>query len=329
MQPPSISVILPVYNAADTLPACLESLLRQTLTEHEVIAVDDGSCDRSAAILSRFAEQDSRVRVIRTPHRGIVASLNHAIAEARAPFLARMDADDQAFPERFDVQIAWLQRHPHVGLIGSRVEFGGDPRSQRGYRTYVDWTNSLVTEAEISMNRFVESPFAHPSVMFRRELPERFGAYRDGPFPEDYECWLRWLDAGVRMAKCPEVLLRWNDPPERLSRTDPRYDIRAFYACKAEYLARWLERHNPFAPDVVVWGAGRETRKRAELVTAHGVRIRAYIDIDPRRIGQIIHGRPVTCFLLPFVGSRGAREDIRSRLVALGYREGRDFIAAA
>jgi glycosyltransferase involved in cell wall biosynthesis len=276
MQPPSISVILPVYNAADTLPACLESLLRQTLTEHEVIAVDDGSCDRSAAILSRFAEQDSRVRVIRTPHRGIVASLNHAIAEARAPFLARMDADDQAFPERFDVQIAWLQRHPHVGLIGSRVEFGGDPRSQRGYRTYVDWTNSLVTEAEISMNRFVESPFAHPSVMFRRELPERFGAYRDGPFPEDYECWLRWLDAGVRMAKCPEVLLRWNDPPERLSRTDPRYDIRAFYACKAEYLARSRDpeagrtRHGPRGPDPCVH-RHRPAQDRADHPRAPGL----------------------------------------------------------
>src|SRR2546425_6870649 len=100
--------------------------------------------------------------------------------------------------------------------------------------------------------------------MFRRELLNKHGGYREGDFPEDYELWLRWLDAGVTMAKVPRVLLTWNDAPERLSRTDRRYDVEAFYRCKAFYLARWLKRHVDASRPLLVWGAGRPTRKRAE-----------------------------------------------------------------
>jgi hypothetical protein len=226
-----------------------------------------------------------------------------------------------------------------VRLVGCQVEFGGDRETHAGYALHVDWTNSLTTPEEIGLNRFVESPFAHPSVMFRRELLARHGGYRDGPFPEDYELWLRWLDAGVAMAKLPEKLLVWNDPPGRLSRTDARYSFQAFYETKAVYLARWLARYNPRHPNVVVWGAGRETRKRAEHLVRHGVRVTHYVDIDPRKIGQTIHGRPVLAedqlpgpaeaFVVSYVGSRGAREDIRHRLTARGFREGAHFVMGA
>jgi hypothetical protein len=175
--------------------------------------------------------------------------------------------------------------------------------------------------------------------MFRRTCVEQAGAYRDGAFPEDYELWLRWLEAGVRMAKLPEFLLTWSDPPDRLSRTDRRYAVRAFYRCKAEYLAHWLTRRNPHHPEIILWGAGRETRKRADALLEHGVAIAAYVDIDPRKIGQVIHGIPVIdedqlpppgdAFVVSYVGTRGARDDIRSRLAARGFTEGENFIMGA
>ncbi|MCK5803597.1 MAG: glycosyltransferase family 2 protein, partial [Lentisphaeria bacterium] len=108
---------------------------------------------------------------------------------------------------------------------------------------------------------------------------------------------------------------------------------------KALYLARWLEQNNPHHPDIILWGGGRETRKRAEHLCEHGVRITAYIDVDPRRIGQTIHGRPVLAeeqipplgesFIVSYVGSRGARDDIRARLLARGLREGIHFLMGA
>ncbi len=336
---PRVAVVLPAFNAAATLPDTLRSLAAQTLADWELVAVDDGSTDGTWDILAAAA-RDPRVRPLRhAANRGIVAALDTALAAVAAPLVARLDADDTCLPERLARQAAFLDAHPETGLVGCRVAFGGDREAQAGYAAHVDWLNTLVEADDIRLNRFVESPFAHPSVMFRRELVDRFGGYRDGPFPEDYELWLRWLDAGVRMAKVPETLVVWNDPPGRLSRTDSRYSPLAFYATKAEYLARWLARHNPRHPDIVLWGAGHESRKRAEFLVGHGVRITHYVDIDPRKIGQRIHDRPVlgpgqlpppgTAFVVSYVGNRGAREEIRQRLDAKGYREGRHFILGA
>lgn len=338
---PEVAVILPVFNAADTLDRCLESLCQQSFEDIRLVAVDDGSQDASPRKLTEWSRADDRIVLVRHDRNlGICAALNRGMGVAGdASYIARMDADDWSHPERLRLQVDALERRPDLGLIGTQVAFGGDRRTQEGYAAYVDWTNQLVEPEEIALNRFVESPFAHPSVMFRTHLVAQHGGYRAGPFPEDYELWLRWLDAGVRMGKVRRELLTWYDPPERLSRTDSRYARQAFYECKAVYLARWLRRHNPCAPRIVVWGAGRTTRKRADLLLRHGVTITHYVDVDPRKIGQCIHGRvvwsehdlpePGHCFVVSYVGSRGARDDIRTRLGARGYREGEHFVVAA
>lgn len=336
---PLVSVLLPAYNAAATLPAALDSLLAQTLTDFEVAAVDDGSSDATAAALAEYARRDPRVRPLSVPHGGIVAALAAGLEVARGEFLARMDADDLAHPERLARQAAALEADPGLGLCACRVDFGGCRASCAGYARYVDWTNTLLSHGDISLNRFVESPLAHPSVMYRAAVVREHGGYLDGPFPEDYELWLRWLGAGVRMAKLPETLLTWNDPPNRLSRTDERYAFGAFYAAKAAYLAAWLAAHNPRHPEVVVAGAGRTTRRRAEELTRHGVRIIAYLDVDPRKIGHCVHGRPVLrrdavpgpkeCFVLSFVASHGAREEIAAFLEARGFVLGKSWLPAA
>jgi glycosyltransferase involved in cell wall biosynthesis len=337
---PLISVVIPVYNSSGTLKKCLESVLSQTGVGFEVVVVDDGSTDSTAEILDEFRCRTPRIRPLRRSHVGIVPALNAGLAAARGSFIARMDADDVCCAGRLKAQRDHLLRHPETGLVGGRVLYGGDRRRQRGYAVHVDWLNKIRTPEEIQLNRFVESPFAHPSVMFRKRLIDQHGSYRDGPFPEDYELWLRWFDAGVEMAKIDAPVVVWNDPPQRLSRTDERYSVDAFYRCKAEYLARWLKKTAEVdRPRIAVWGAGRTTRKRAEYLCDFGVEISAYIDIDPRKVGQTIHGRPVLGedelarldmdFLVPFVGSRGARKDIRKQLMAQGFIEGRHYIMAA
>jgi len=166
-----------------------------------------------------------------------------------------------------------------------------------------------------------------------RELLERHGGYIDSAEPEDYELWLRWLDAGVRFAKVPRELLTWHDPPARLSRTHPRYAVEAFYACKCRYLARAMPRDRP----VWLWGAGRITRQRFAAFERAGGHFAGFIDIDPKKTGRAIGGRPVVApdaipadaFVIVGVGTRGARELIRAALVAQGRGEGVDFLVAA
>ncbi|PKN07525.1 MAG: glycosyl transferase family 2 [Deltaproteobacteria bacterium HGW-Deltaproteobacteria-8] len=351
---PKVSVGLPCRNAAATLPAALDSLLAQTLSDFEIIAVDDGSTDATWDVLCAYARQDPRMRPLRQRHLGVALAWNAALEASRAPHIARMDADDLCLPRRLEAQAALLDADPTLGLVSGLVRFGGDRKKRQGYAVHVDWLNSLLTPEAISVNRFVDSPIANPSVMFRRELFERLGGARPNtsamigdaagasPFPEDYEMWLRWLERGVRMGKVAEEVLVWNDPPTRLTRTADEYSVEAFARIKAQYLWRWLIRKNPGHPRVWVWGAGRVSRQKLAPLLDMGLVIEAFIDIDARKIGQTIHGIPVlprtaippyspsdpaTPFILANVASRGAREEIMARLEGLGYQMGVGAVA--
>jgi glycosyltransferase involved in cell wall biosynthesis len=334
---PLVSIVLPVRNAHATLPRAVASLRGQTLRDWELVAVDDGSTDGSRELLHVAAQADGRIRLVEQPALGLVAALNAGLAAARGRFIARMDADDECHPERLGEQRSWLEAHAEFGLVSCQVGYGGDRVANAGYALHVDWINSLVRPEDIALNRFVEAPFVHPSVMFRRELIEQHGGYREGDFPEDYELWLRWLDSGVRMGKVPRELLVWHDTVGRLSRTDPRYSPEAFFRIKAQYLARHLARAGRSA--VWIWGAGRPTRKRAAFLSEYGIRIAGYIDVDAKKTGRSVGGVPVigperlpaagSVLVLGYVSSRGARELIRAALVQRGYREGSDFLMCA
>jgi glycosyltransferase involved in cell wall biosynthesis len=329
---------MPVRNAAATLAKAIDSIRCQTFTDWELIAADDGSDDDTPHVLERYSAKDPRIRVLKAGGRGIVAALNTGLSAAKAGLVARMDADDLCRNDRLERQVDHLNAHASTGLVGCLVEFGGDRKQSEGYALHVDWLNSIRTPREIRRNRFVESPFAHPSVMFRRSLIDRHGGYAEGSFPEDYELWLRWLDAGVRMEKLSASLLTWTDAVNRLSRTDARYAPEAFYGIKARYLAQELRRRQGHR-QLWIWGAGRPTRKRAELLCQHGLTISGFIDVDPAKIGTALGERqvvsaqtlpsPRTTVVVSFVGNRGARELIRGQLSQAGFREGQDFWMAA
>ena len=339
-----MSVVLPVHNAAATVARAVASIRAQTLREWELIVIEDGSTDGTREIVRGLAREDPRITVREQPQAGVAAAANAGAAAARGEFIARMDADDESHPERLAAQVAFLTDPANraIGVVGSRVAFGGDRAASAGYALHVDWVNALVGPEEISLGRFVESPLVNPSVMFRRELVARHGGCRDGDFPEDYELWLRWLDAGVTMAKVPRVLLTWHDAPTRLTRTDGRYAPEAFFRMKAAWIARWLAAERvETTRRIFAWGAGRHTRKRVSHLTAHGVTIAGYIDVDAKKTGRGIGGTglpviapdglppPGGIFVLSYVTTRGAREYNRAELVARGYVEGRDFLLCA
>lgn len=338
---PQVSVVLPARNAEATLGAALASLVAQTWTDWEALVLDDHSTDGTAAVAAAWSVRDPRLRVLRRAELGgrpgLVPALNDGLAAARGAFIARMDADDTCAPMRLGAQMELFAARPELGVVSCGVDFGGDRQARAGYAAHVDWLNGLVTPEAIALARFVEAPVAHPSVVFRKELVALHGGYRDGTFPEDYELWLRWLDAGVCFAKVPKALYTWNDLPGRLSRTDSRYSVDAFYQLKCHWLARWLQREVPGRP-VWLWGAGRITRKRfAPLETEGGVRFAGYVDVDPRKIGGSAGGRPVIAqeslprdaFVLAAVGARGARELIAADLRSRGFVEGAGFLCVA
>ena len=333
---PAVSVLLPCYNAARTLAEALDSLSRQTFTDFEVIAVDDGSSDTTAAILQEWASLDSRFRLLSQPHGGIIPALNAGLAACRAPYVARMDADDRCHPERLARQIAFLEAHPEVAVVGCLVRGYPPGQVRQGFRLYLDWLNSLVADADIRREIFVESPLAHPSVVFRQQWVEQVGCYQEHGWPEDYDLWLRLYLAGAHFAKVPEVLLDWRESPGRLTRRDGRYALENFLRAKVHYLKR-----GPLAgrEAVIIWGAGMFGRRLSKHLVRQGAPLIAFVDVDPRKIGRERRGLPILApttllewwqrydhpILLAAVGARGARPLIRAQMTALGLREGRDW----
>jgi len=333
-----ISVLLPVCNGAACVGEAIRSILAQSFPRFELLIIENGSTDGTREILQQWASRDPRIRLTCLPEADLPGALNRGLALARGRFIARMDADDVSRPERLALQLRPLELSPETGLVSCLVRHAGDSQAQAGYASYVDWINSLQTHEQISLHRFVESPLAHPSVLFRHELAGRFGAWRSGDFPEDYELWLRWLEAGVRMEKVSETLLDWGDPPGRLSRTDARYSRRAFFACKAPYLKRWLNAAPIGGRKILFWGAGRETRIRLRKLQQLGVQAAGWVDVDYRKWGKRIAGLPVyspaqlppreECFVVSAVSSRGAREEIAGDLNSRGFIAGRDYVLA-
>jgi glycosyltransferase involved in cell wall biosynthesis len=329
-------VLLPVRDAARTLESCLDSLAAQTLADHEVLAVDDHSTDGSRRLLEEAARRDARLRVLDNPDQGLVAALNAAAAGARAPLLARMDADDVCHPDRLRAQRARMDAEPALAVLGTRVRLLGAQGGNQGMRDYVDWLNGLVDHDDIVRDLFVESPLAHPTVMMRAAWLRRLGGYRAFDGPEDYDLWLRAHSAGLRFAKLPEVLLDWRDTPGRLSRTDPRYAAGRFRAVKLAALEKGAL--SPGRP-VVVWGAGPVGKGWARALRARGHRVAAFIEVHPRRIGARIQEVAVLplasaasipgALHLAAVGQPGARAEIRRHALALGLREPTDLIAVA
>ncbi len=331
---PRCSVILPVRDGGEHLYHAVDSILAQTVRELELIVVDDGSRDGAPARLPA----DPRLRVVANPGHGIVAALNHgmALADPRAPFLARMDADDLALPERLERQLALLEAEPALGIAAAQVEiFSEGPALGDGFREYQDWMNALTRPADIARELFVESPLAHPSVVFRRAAWARLGGYRDTPWPEDYDLWLRAFALGIAMAKPEGVLLRWRDHPARLTRTDPRCAPGRLIEAKAPVLARHVLRGRP----ALLWGATKTGARLCDALEAHGAEVRAFVDLDPRKIGGRKRGRPVLAsgpdprldgaFILATVSQRSRKPAIRADLAALGRIEGEDWLFAA
>jgi len=330
-----VSILMPVFNAQDTLAECLDSIFRQSLQDFELIAVDDFSSDESVTLLQSY--DDPRIRVISSQSKGIVAALNKGLAYCRSDYVARMDADDVMHVARLQKQYDVLLDDANLTLCATQAKKFPEEIIQAGYVEYMRWQNACLTMLDIKNQIYIESPFAHPSVMFRKERIIAAGDYKDGEFPEDYELWLRLLHGGHKMMKLDEVLIDWRESEGRLSRTSSRYSAAAFEKLRADYLAKDARLQGR---QIVFWGAGRKTRQRAQYLIDNGIKPLAWIDIDPNKIGNVYHGAKTFApdwlchheekpFVLNYVRNHGAREHCRGYLEAAGYVMGRDYLDVA
>lgn len=336
MSSPAVSVLLPVRNAEATLGRAVESILRQTFDDFELIIINDGSTDASGAHAEALRRRDPRIQVLHTAGGGLVSALRLGLSASRATLVARMDADDEALPRRLTQSVAALGADPRLAAVGTQVEiFREDQPVSPNMRLYEEWLNALTNPVRLRAERFIESPLCHPSVTLRRSALEAVGGYEEGPFAEDYQLWLKLIAAGYTLTCLPEVLFRWRDHDQRLTRTDARYSDEAHAALKAAFLARDELAEGRCA----IWGAGPIGLRLARHLRRCGVEVVRFLEVAPGKIGQRIDGTPVVSWetarepdgihLVAAVGAKGARERIREALRARRFVEGRDFTCAA
>ena len=282
-----ITVLLPVRDGAEYVVAALESLAAQTLDDFRALVLDDGSLDETRALVEAFARGDSRFQLRAFARQGLIPTLQRGLAEVGTPFVARMDADDLAEPDRLRTQLSFLRSRTELAGCGAGVRIVAEADVSDRARAYEHWLNSMVDWSTVERDLFVECPLAHPTFFFRREALEAVGGYQDRGWPEDYDLLLRLWRAGHRFVAVPEVLLQWTDRPGRLSRTGSRYSQDAFRRCRVHHLAA---SHLRAGRPAVVWGAGPTGKAYARLCLEMGIPVEAFAEVDPRKIGQTIHG---------------------------------------
>ena len=252
---PTISVVLPVFNGGTFLSEAIESILDQTYTNFEFFMIDDGSTDSSLQVMQEYERKDTRIRLLTRENRGLVFTLNEMIDMARGSWIARMDSDDIALPNRFARQLEWLEK-TEADVCGSWVKrFGAsDQRVVRFHQS----------DSAIKTELMFCSPFAHPAIMFRASRAKMFPYDDTWIKAEDYDLWVRGVKAGWKMTNVPEVLLLYRTHQGQVSvqaaefQQEQSREIRLGYWCflfekmglEVENLEECLEIFNPSAVNI-------------------------------------------------------------------------------
>ncbi len=285
MENPLISVLMPVRNAAPWLAECLESLLSQSYTKWELLAVNDHSTDESGDILEAFAKKDSRITALPATGNGIIPALRLAYSKASGKLITRMDADDLMPPRKLEMLLAAWYEHGEGGLATGWVNYISDGTLQDGYRRYAAWLNDLQRTGRPFRAIYRECVIPSPAWLLHRQDLDRIGAFDPDRYPEDYDLVFRMYAAGLRVSSAQEVVHIWRDHPARSSRTRPEYARQEYFRLKVPYF-RDLDYDSHRT--LVLWGAGTKGKKLARQLQEHHLPFR-WICNTPGKWGHYIY----------------------------------------
>lgn len=211
-KPVLTSVLLPIFNAEKYLALAIDSILGQTFTDFELLLLNDGSTDGSEKIIDEYVKWDRRCKKLSWPNRGLIATLNEGLNVAQGDVIFRMDADDIAYPDRFDKQLRYIEKHPECVAIGTKVlliDCDGWP-----IRTFSALEGHEQVDKEHLEGR--GGAIAHSSVAMRKDVVLAVGGYREAyKHAEDLDLFLRLAEVG-RLANLPDVLLEYRQHPSSI-----------------------------------------------------------------------------------------------------------------
>lgn len=280
---------MPVKNAGPFLKECVDSILSQTESNWELIAVNDGSTDDSYSILEAYSQKDPRIHVLDNPGDGIIEALRTAYSNSSGDFITRMDADDLMFTNKLEV----LKRNIETNGLGSlavgKVKYFSDDELRGGYIYYENWLNGLTEKGTNYTEVYRECVIPSPCWMVYRSDLDKCKAFEPNIYPEDYDLCFRFKEAGLKPIPCSDVLHHWRDHSTRTSRNDPNYADNRFLDLKLKW---FLELDYDSTKTLVVWGAASKGKELAKGL------IKANIPFEwtcnnPNKIGKHVYEKHI------------------------------------
>jgi len=331
MEKSVISVLMPVRNAAPWLTECIESLLAQTHSDWELLAVNDHSTDDSGGILEAFAKKDHRIIALTATGSGIIEALRLAYYKSAGSLVTRMDADDIMPPRKLERLLSTWQQGGTGSLATGWVKYIAEDALQDGYRRYASWLNELQRTGNPFQAIYRECVIPSPAWLVHRDDLDRIGAFQPDRYPEDYDLVFRMYAGNLQVRSAGEVVHIWRDHPTRSSRTRPEYARQEYFKLKVPYF-----RELDFDPGrrLVLWGAGSKGKNLARQLQKQGLPFR-WVCNNPSKWGHYIYEvlmeGPEVLQELPApqiivaVSGPDDQQQLLSQFEEKGLREGRDF----
>ncbi len=282
-----VSILIPVRNGEQFLEECLDSIIRQTYLDWELIVVDDHSSDGTELILKNYSNQDNRITFLKNSGKGIIDALQLAYSKSSGEFITRMDADDIMIPNKIELMVQKLEQKGKGFVAVGLVEYFAKNGVGEGYFKYQEWLNDLTLTERNFEEVYRECVIPSPSWMVFREDFESLGAFNSAIYPEDYELTFRMYKQGLKVASIDQVIHKWRDYSTRTSRTDPHYSDNFFLPLKMKY---FMELHRDINRPLEVWGAGNKGKELAKYLIEQNIEFEWACN-NPNKIGKDIYGK--------------------------------------
>ena len=290
MENPLISILMPVKNAAPYIEECIQSIIEQTFTNWELIAINDHSTDSSENIIRKHSALDTRIKLHHNIDSGIINALKLAYSKSNGSFITRMDADDIMNPNKLSALLNHLQVKGKGWVVTGCVKyFSSKKQLNEGYQQYENWINALTKKENNYTEIYKECVIPSPCWMLNKDDLDKIGGFNSSIYPEDYDLAFRMYYGGIQITGVKDVLHLWRDYPERTSRNDPNYSNNAFPLIKTHYFLKHELKNNE---DLILWGAGKKAKAIAKIFIEKKVIFR-WITNNPKKIGKHIYGQKI------------------------------------
>ncbi len=280
-----ISILIPVKNAEGYFRECLDSILAQTEENWELIIVNDGSTDRSRGIALEYATKDERITVLDNEGTGIIEALRTAYKHCSGELITRMDADDIMPLNKLETLQTSLQKHGTGHVATGLVKYFAADGIKPGYQHYEGWLNDLTRTGSNYSDVYRECVIPSPCWMTYRSDLDNCEAFNPDRYPEDYNLAFRFMQQGLKVIPCNEVLHFWRDHSERTSRNHPHYQDNRFLELKLNW---FLELSHDPAKTLVVWGAASKGKLIARKLIEAEVDFR-WMCNNPNKINKTVY----------------------------------------